>query len=121
MQAYIQSIGSWEKVEPGMLALVKRIRDGGNANIQVAAYGFCFGAKKLVQGAHLDLFRCMAFIHPTNFQPEDADNIECPIALLPSQGEDQAAMDAFYARILAKGGATAQRSIRQDFVSVLCQ
>ena len=79
------------------------------------AYGFCFGAKKLVQGAHEHLFKALAFVHPTNFQPEDADNVTEPVALIPSQGEDQNAMNAFWAKVQA--GPSAAKSVRKDFVS----
>ncbi|KAF2102917.1 alpha/beta-hydrolase [Rhizodiscina lignyota] len=114
LNAWVQEVGSWEKVQPGLIATVENARRLGAASI--GAYGFCFGAKKLVQGAHLKLFKCMGFIHPTNFQPEDADNVDVPIALLPSQGEDPKAMDAFYGKIQTKPIADA--SVRQDFLDV---
>jgi hypothetical protein len=57
----------------------------------------------------------MALVHPSFFQPDDADNVTVPIALLPSQGEDQEVMNAFWERIQKKD--IAQKSIRQDFVS----
>ena len=78
------------------------------------AYGFCFGAKKLVQGANEKLFRSMALVHPSFFQPEDADNVSVPIALLPSQGEDKDVMNGFWDKIQEKD--IAKQSIRQDFV-----
>lgn len=57
----------------------------------------------------------MALIHPSFFQPEDADNVAVPVALLPSQGEDNDIMNAFWDRIQTKD--IAKQSVRQDFVS----
>jgi hypothetical protein len=56
--------------------------------------------------------------HPSFFQPEDADNISVPIALMPSDGEDKAVMDEFWARIQKK--PFADKCYRENFVSSIC-
>ena len=56
----------------------------------------------------------MALVHPSFFQPEDADNVAVPVALLPSQGEDKDIMNAFWDKIQTKD--MAKLSVRQDFV-----
>jgi hypothetical protein len=61
------------------------------------------------------MFRSMALVHPSFFVAEDADNVTVPVALLPSQGEDQDTMNGFWKRIQEKD--IAKKSIRQDFVS----
>lgn len=78
------------------------------------AYGFCFGAKKLVQGAHEQLFKALGLIHPSFFQGSDAENVTVPVALLPSQGENQDIMNEFWAGIQKK--PFAGNCIRKDFV-----
>jgi dienelactone hydrolase len=85
-----------------------------NLTFFIQAYGFCFGAKKIVQSAHENLFQAMALIHPSFFQAEDADNVTVPVALFPSQGEDQRIMNGFWERIQKKD--IAENSVRQDFV-----
>lgn len=67
-----------------------------------------------MQGAHENLFKSVALVHPSFFQPEDADNVNVPVALLPSGGEDQAVMNGYWERIQQK--PIAKNSIRQDFV-----
>ena len=57
----------------------------------------------------------MALIHPSLFQPEDADNMNVPVALLPSGGEDRDAMDGFWERMKRK--PFVDLCVRQDFVS----
>lgn len=69
-----------------------------------------------MQGADEDLFKAMALVHPSFFQPEDADNVKAPVALIPSGGEDQAVMDGFWERIQKKPDV-AVKSVRVDFVS----
>jgi len=59
----------------------------------------------------------MAFVHPSFFVPEDAENITVPVALLPSQGEDPEVMNAFWEKIQKK--PIANKSIREDFVRTL--
>jgi hypothetical protein len=78
------------------------------------AYGLCFGAKKLAQGAHEKFFNAIALAHPSFWQPEDADNMTVPIALLPSQGEDRGIMNEFWDRIQKK--PFANKCVREDFV-----
>lgn len=135
---WIQTVGSWEKIRPSLLATIEYLKANNTNVIGVSypryatstnylllcshtrlcqAYGFCFGAKKLMQGAHENLFRSMALVHPSFFQPDDADNVAAPIALIPSGGEDKDVMNAFWERIQQK--PIAAKSIRQDFVSCL--
>jgi dienelactone hydrolase len=83
----------------------------------IKAYGLCFGAKKIVQAAHLELFNAVVVAHPSFFQPEDADNISVPIALMPSDGEDKAIMDQFWARIEEK--SFADKCYRENFVCII--
>jgi hypothetical protein len=56
----------------------------------------------------------LALVHPSAFRPEDADHLNVPVALLPSQGENKEVMDAFWERIEQKD--IGKRSVRQDFV-----
>jgi hypothetical protein len=63
----------------------------------------------------LELFKAVVCAHPSFFQPEDADNISVPIALMPSEGEDKAVMDEFWARIQQK--PFADKCYRENFVS----
>lgn len=79
------------------------------------AYGLCFGAKKIAQGAHLQLFKAVVCAHPSFFQPEDADNISVPLALIPSDGEDKTVMNEFWNRIQKK--PFADKCYRENFVS----
>lgn len=81
-------------------------------------YGFCFGAKKLIQAQPDNLFDSVALIHPSFFVADDGNHVQVPALLVPSQGEDQTIMDAVWAGIQAKGGDVASKSIRQDFLDV---
>jgi hypothetical protein len=56
----------------------------------------------------------MALVHPSLWQPEDADNMTVPVALLPSQGEDIDVMNKFWDRIQKK--PFANKCVRRDFV-----
>ncbi|KAK4690387.1 hypothetical protein P7C71_g6389, partial [Lecanoromycetidae sp. Uapishka_2] len=112
LNAWIQRVGAWEKVGPVLEAVVEQVRKSGAEAI--GAYGYCFGAKKLSQGAHLHFFKAMALIHPSQFQAEDADDMDMPVALMPSGGEDKDAMDGFWGRMQKK--AVGERCVRQDFL-----
>jgi hypothetical protein len=68
-----------------------------------------------VQAAHLNLFKAIALPHPSFFVPEDAENVSCPVALLPSSGEDKDVMNGFWERIQKKPFAA--QCVREDFVS----
>jgi len=118
MQAYIQSIGSWEIVGPDLLAAVSYLRE---RNVQsIGAYGFCFGGKKLVQAGssliHSHLFSAIALIHPTNLSPSDGDLFTVPVALIPSGGEDPDVMNAIWERLQRK--EFAGKCVRRDFFTV---
>jgi hypothetical protein len=64
--------------------------------------------------AQENFFEAMALVHPSLWQPEDADDITVPVALLPSKGEDKDVMDEFWNRIQKKPFAS--KCVRQDFV-----
>ncbi|KAE8444196.1 hypothetical protein EG329_000793 [Mollisiaceae sp. DMI_Dod_QoI] len=118
MQAYIQSIGSWEIVGPDLLVAVSYLRERGVGSI--GAYGFCFGGKKLVQAQssssppYTNLFNALALIHPTNLSPTDGDLFTVPVALIPSGGEDPLVMDAVWESLQRKDFAG--RCVRRDFL-----
>jgi len=59
----------------------------------------------------------MALVHPSQFQPEDADAMDVPVALMPSGGENREVMDAFWERIQQK--LSKEKCVRRDFVSVM--
>jgi hypothetical protein len=48
-------------------------------------------------------------------QPEDGDLFTVPVALIPSQGEDQEVMSAIWERLHKK--IFASKCVRKDFVS----
>ncbi|CZR51328.1 uncharacterized protein PAC_01203 [Phialocephala subalpina] len=116
MQAYIQSIGSWEIVGPDLLATVEHLKRQGVESI--GAYGFCFGGKKLAQAAaspaHSTLFNAVALVHPTNLSPSDGDLFTVPVALIPSGGEDQTVMNAIWEKLQEK--EIAGKCVRKDFL-----
>lgn len=64
----------------------------------------------------MHLFKAMALIHPSNFQPEDADEMDVPVALMPSSGEDKSVMNGFWEKMQKKPFAA--KCVRQDFVSI---
>lgn len=86
--------------------------------VLIGAYGFCFGAKKRSEGAHLGLFGAMALIHPSGFRAEDADEIDVPVALLLSGGEDGEIMDRFWKRMRAKG--VGEKCVRRECLKMFC-
>ena len=57
----------------------------------------------------------MALVHSTNLQPEGGDLFTVPVALIPSQGEDQEVMSAIWERLHKK--IFASKCVRKDFVS----
>lgn len=57
----------------------------------------------------------MALVHPTNLQPEDGDLFTVPVALIPSQDEDQEVMNAIWERLHKKSFAS--KCVRKDLVS----
>lgn len=89
-----------------------------NATPGAQGYGFCFGAKKLIQAQPDNLFASVALIHPSFFVPEDGHAVQVPALLVPSGGEDQTIMNAFWAGVQAKSGVIAEKSVRQDFLDV---
>lgn len=68
-----------------------------------------------MQGAHENLFKSMALVHPSFFLADDADNVNAPVALIPSGGEDKDVMNAYWEKIQQK--PIFAKSIRHDFVS----
>lgn len=114
MQAYIQSIGSWEILRPDFLQVVEHLKSEGKTSI--GAYGFCFGGKKLAQAAAAgeDLFKSVALVHPTSLDPGDGNIFSVPVALIPSAGEDQAVMNAIWETLQQK--PFAQQCVRKDFL-----
>jgi hypothetical protein len=75
-------------------------------------------SKKLAQAAAAGekLFEPVALVHPTNLQPEDRDIFDVPVALIPSQGEDQGVMNAIWEKLQKK--PFAKECVRRDFVSI---
>jgi len=57
----------------------------------------------------------VALVHSTNLQPEGGDLFTVPVALIPSQGEDQEVMNAIWERLHKKSFAS--KCVRKDFVS----
>jgi len=111
MQAYIQSIGSWELVRPDLLATIEFLKEEGKTSI--GGYGFCFGGKKLAQAGE-ELFKAVALVHPTNLSPRDGDLFNVPVALIPSGGEDPKVMNSIWETLQKKDFAG--KCVRKDFL-----
>ncbi|CAK7213532.1 hypothetical protein SCUCBS95973_001825 [Sporothrix curviconia] len=117
LTAWVQARGNWEaQIRPALVAVVNKAKEEGAQKL--GAYGFCFGAKKLVQAQPDGLFDAVALIHPSFFVAEDGDAMQVPSLLVPSSGEDLAIMDGFWSRVQSKGGVVAEKSIRKDFTDV---
>ncbi|CAK7204858.1 hypothetical protein SEUCBS139899_007620 [Sporothrix eucalyptigena] len=117
LSAWVQARGNWEaQIRPALVAVVNKVKEEGAEKI--GAYGFCFGAKKLVQAQPDNLFGAVALIHPSFFVAADGDAMRVPSLLVPSSGEDQTIMNGFWSRVQAKGGDIAAKSIREDFTDM---
>jgi hypothetical protein len=58
----------------------------------------------------------MAFVHPSFFESDDADDVRVPVALIPSSDEDKDMINCFWDKIQRKKDVAVQ-SVRLDFVS----
>eukprot|EP01120_Amphizonella_sp_Union-15-10_P002510 TRINITY_DN1277_c0_g2_i1.p1 TRINITY_DN1277_c0_g2~~TRINITY_DN1277_c0_g2_i1.p1 ORF type:complete len:265 (+),score=54.82 TRINITY_DN1277_c0_g2_i1:69-797(+) len=85
--SWIGEAGNWEKViKPYLPGLFEKLKKEGA--IRIASYGFCWGGKIAVQLASSDFpVSAIAIIHPSFCQPEDANNINCPVIVIPSKDE----------------------------------
>ncbi|OAA58651.1 Dienelactone hydrolase [Niveomyces insectorum RCEF 264] len=116
LSAWVQKRGNWDVIRPALLAVVDRVKADGATKL--GAYGFCFGAKKLIQAMDEHLFASAVLVHPSFFVAEDGDAVQIPVALIPSQGEDPAVMNGFWERVQKKGGRITEKSIREDFLDM---
>lgn len=59
-------------------------------------------------------FKAIAMVHPSVIVPQDANGVNVPVCLLPSNGEDKKIMNDFWDIIQKK--PFAEKCFRKDFV-----
>ncbi|RSH94412.1 hypothetical protein EHS25_004215 [Saitozyma podzolica] len=69
---------------------------------KLGGIGFCWGYKVLVTSEGSGSFKALAGAHPSFPANDDADKINVPLLLLPSQNEDMSVMKHIYAAVEKK-------------------
>lgn len=87
LQAFFSPGGTAEvpKATEALKAFGKTLRDKGFK--QVAVYGFCWGGKVVMKAGSSDIFDGLAIIHPAMVDAKDAESLQAPLGLYPSNDE----------------------------------
>jgi len=86
LMSWIQSVGSWEKLQPDLDNVTTQLKQDGFQKI--AVIGFCWGAKiALRAGRDGTAFDAIGLLHPSFPADEDFEKLTVPVIDLPSQDE----------------------------------
>jgi len=88
LQQWLQRVGDWETiVKPDLINIVEAYRDKGIH--EFAIFGMCWGGKVATLAATelKNYFEASAIVHPASVTNEEADGVEIPMYLMPTQNE----------------------------------
>jgi len=105
LQDWLQEVGNWERtVRDDTAALMNHYRTTENVT-EFGIFGFCWGGKIATQAAsyfNVTELRAGAMIHPSSVANDEAEGVQVPMYLLPTQNEPN--MLPFYVVLQRKFG-----------------
>jgi dienelactone hydrolase len=100
---FVQTKGNWNIAKIDLEKVLEYYKKDGCTSFGI--FGFCWGGKiACMASAEVADIKAAGLIHPSMINLEDADNVNCPMILLPTKDEPD--MMPFYEKLQQRLGGS---------------